>query len=163
MKDTQEDIFWSYVNRDSDGCWPWTKSLFPTGYGQFHFKTPDGKVIRRAHRVAYYLAHGSFDTTLNVLHMCDNPPCCNPAHLFLGTPRDNVSDMLRKRRGNTSIRARCETHPQAKLTLDDVRTIRHLYFAERRTLREIGDYFAVSLSNIHNIVRRKTWNTSNLF
>lgn len=93
-----EDRFWSKVNRRGpDDCWLWLASLCQ-GYGQIA-GTVDGK--RRpvsAHRVAWELTHGAIPEGLSVLHRCDNPPCVNPAHLFIGTQPDNLSDARRKGR-----------------------------------------------------------------
>jgi len=72
----------------------------PSGYGQVGIV--DGKLIR-AHRLAWELTNGWIPNGLYVCHHCDNPPCCNPAHLFLGTQADNMSDMVKKRRQQRDI------------------------------------------------------------
>lgn len=76
------------------GCWIWTGSKNTGGHGQF---TVCGKCIT-AHRVSYELYIGPIPEGMWVLHKCDNPPCQNPDHLFLGTRQDNVDDMVRKGR-----------------------------------------------------------------
>jgi hypothetical protein len=75
-------------------CVEWTKFRLERGYGlqKFHGKT------RLAHRVAWMLAHGEIPDGLCVLHRCDNPPCINIDHLFLGTHADNVADKMAKGR-----------------------------------------------------------------
>lgn len=88
---TREQRFWSKVDRRGpDECWPWLAAKSATRYGVFD-KT-------RAHRVAYALTHGLIPEGRIVCHRCDNPPCCNPAHLWLGTPKDNTADMVAKGR-----------------------------------------------------------------
>lgn len=89
------DLFWHLVDkRGPDDCWPWQGSLY-VGYGRIK----DGQRGRvGAHRVSWELHHGPIPDGLWVLHRCDNPPCVNPAHLFLGTPGDNVRDMHAKGR-----------------------------------------------------------------
>jgi len=88
--------FWEKVAAgDPDECWEWQGSRHPFGYGTIN-------VQRRpvtAHRIAYQFAHGDVPAGLYVLHHCDNPPCVNPAHLFLGTAKDNTEDMMAKGRG----------------------------------------------------------------
>lgn len=89
---TLAERLWARVERRGPGeCWEWTAHRLPKGYGVFG----PGVV---AHRVAWEVAHGPIPDGLHVLHTCDNPPCCNPGHLRLGTPQDNVDDMMRKGR-----------------------------------------------------------------
>jgi hypothetical protein len=73
-----------------DDCWEWRGNRNNRGYGKL------GKIY--AHRVAYELASGPIPSGLEVMHSCDNPPCCNPAHLSVGTHADNMQDMARKGR-----------------------------------------------------------------
>ena len=92
------DKFWEKVDVKSDSeCWLWKGSVDRKGYGKFgnKYKTEISS------RVAYKLAYGKLEHGESVLHACDNPPCCNPSHLFKGTQQDNVNDMIRKgRHGN---------------------------------------------------------------
>lgn len=88
--------FWAKVERRGpDECWPWVGARKPRGYGNVRI---DGK-YRLAHRVAWELATGTtIPSGCIVMHRCDNPPCCNPAHLLMGTMKDNTADMRRKGR-----------------------------------------------------------------
>ena len=79
---------------ESSGCWEWTGHRDRKGYGSAW----DGETMTRAHRVAYLVFVGEIPGGLFVLHRCDNPPCCNPEHLFLGTHLDNMEDMRNKGR-----------------------------------------------------------------
>ena len=81
-----------------DQCWPWMAGKFSKGYGQFNAgRDATGRQdTRYAHRVAYQIATGIDPVDVVVMHSCDNPPCCNPAHLSLGTSADNIADAVRK-------------------------------------------------------------------
>jgi hypothetical protein len=86
--------FWSRVDRSGD-CWLWTGARYPRGYGMVACgRGTDGRLVNNyAHRVAYILTHGPLPISAPVVrHRCDNPPCCNPAHLCVGTQADNIND-----------------------------------------------------------------------
>ena len=90
--------FWSKVQQ-SDGCWEWQGGKASMRYGRFRYHTSTGEVLHvPAHRFAWTLAYGSIPDGMYVCHKCDNPPCVRPDHLFLGTPGDNVRDMVTKHR-----------------------------------------------------------------
>ena len=108
---TQVERFWARVDRrGSDECWPWAGPRRPKGYG---LTDVFGRTAQ-THRIAYLLAMGHIPAGLFVCHRCDNPPCCNPAHLFVGSPKDNTWDMRRKGRGNA-----------ARLSPGDIQAIRN--------------------------------------
>jgi hypothetical protein len=92
-KRTVADRFWSYV-QPGPGCWVWSGLRTYNGYGLIKI----GRKPTRAHRVAYELLVGTINPGLLCLHKCDNPPCVNPGHLFLGTARDNMVDAITKGR-----------------------------------------------------------------
>ena len=82
--------------KEQNDCWTWTGAQV-RGYGHFRMQKPDGTwTMVRAHRYAYEEFNGKFDNSLLVCHTCDNPLCVNPAHLFVGTAKDNVQDKVRK-------------------------------------------------------------------
>jgi hypothetical protein len=144
----REERFWEKVNRDGPNeCWEWTASRFALGsYGQFDSQC--------AHRIAWELTHGPVPVGLFVCHSCDNPPCCNPGHLFIGTPADNTADMIGKNRSGGPGRG--EQHPNARLTADVVRTIRQRAGAGE-TQASLASEFGVGAAHMNRIVHRKTW------
>lgn len=104
-----------------------------------------------AHIVAWEIVNGPVPEGMYVCHACDNPPCVNPRHLFLGTPADNMRDKVQKGRNLMG-----ENAPWAKLTEGDVKLIRHLA-KEGTPQREIGLRFGVSRSLVGMIVQGKRW------
>lgn len=93
---SRDDYFWNKVDkRGADECWPWKGGVDLDGYGQSCYKYRN----QRAHRLAWEVVNGRpVPSGLNVCHSCDNPPCCNPGHLWLGTQADNMQDAVQKRR-----------------------------------------------------------------
>lgn len=127
--------FWAKVERAGvDDCWPWKAAAGDNGYGEFYF---EGR-LDRSHRVAWKLANGPIPAGLCVLHRCDNPPCCNSKHLFLGTIADNNADKVQKFR-----------HGRKKLEREHVVAI----LADTRVHRLIAADFGVSRTMVSNIKR----------
>lgn len=146
------DRFWSKVDRSGgpDACWPWTRATHQ-GYGWFRLRG----VSITASRFAWRITHGPIPVGLYVCHTCDNRPCCNPAHLWLGTQADNVRDMFAKGRQGTG-RARGEAVGGARLTETAVRSIRDLHGAGR-SKRSLGFAFGVSRRTVQQVLSGDTW------
>jgi hypothetical protein len=166
--------FWKYV--DSSGgknaCWEWTQSN-RNGYGACW----EFGVQLIAHRVAYSLANGPIPKGMCVCHSCDNPACCNPRHLWLGTQAENLADGRRKgrirppkvsrERQARGDRHGSHTHPErlprgsshknSKLTERQVVAIRAAYAKGGVSFKKLGERFGVAAGTVHIIVHRKAW------
>ena len=88
------DNFYSKLKLADNGCLEWQGARFVQGYGAVQWCDAQW----RAHRVAWLLEHGDLPVDMDVLHRCDNPPCCNIVHLFLGSQKDNIRDSIDKGR-----------------------------------------------------------------
>lgn len=144
------DRFWSKVDvGNPDQCWPYTGGKSEHGYGRFQWE--DGRP-RLAHRVAYELAAGKSAGRKFVCHSCDNPPCCNPKHLWLGTAIDNNADRHAKGRTRTATR-RGEDAKHAKLTTSQVLEV----FFSSEPVGEAAARLGVTKQAISAIRNGKNW------
>lgn len=141
--------FWQRVARaQSDECWEWQGKRDKNGYGAL---TWSGRYTR-AHRVALTLTDGDWGSPLNVCHTCDNPPCCNPKHLWRGTNLDNMTDKMAKGR-QARVGARGERAGSAKLSAEQVIAIRASALSGSTLARQYG----VARNYIFAIKKHLTW------
>lgn len=142
--------FWPKVAvMGRDECWPWLGGHNRHGYGKFSV----GLKECNASRMAFELANGHIDTgEIQVCHTCDNPSCCNPGHLFLGTVADNARDCRQKHRS-----AYGERNANAKLTERDVSWIRRSVSLGRLSQAEAARMFDVSRSAVSDLCAQITW------
>lgn len=141
--------FWSKVDRAGpDECWLWKGARHPKGYGEF--RSPPG-ITKIAHRVAFILSHGGIPSGLLICHSCDNPPCCNPKHLFAGTAKENSLDMVSKCRS-----PRGERQGHTSMTEREVRAIRRLNDLSVRQ-KDLAEAFGVPQQTMSAIINRKNW------
>ncbi len=155
--------FWSKINVHGatqshvphlGNCWEWTGARNDRGYGQLRF----GKRVLYAHRLMWEHAHGSPPGDV-VMHLCDNPGCVRPEHLRAGTLADNARDCFAKGRARgllTHERVRGEKNHVAKLTRDDVETIRAEPCVRGSGVR-LARRFGVSTAVISKVRLRQTW------
>ena len=156
--------FLEKVTISQSGCWEWMASRSKAGYG--HFKLYGVNHI--AHRVSYEIFSGEIPEGLYVCHHCDNPPCVNPDHLFLGTHTENLHDASRKGRIATGEKHGAYTHPEsrvhlsgekngrAKLTKEQISQIRE-FRNQGLGLKFLAKVFGVSSAQIGNIVSGRRW------
>ena len=140
------------VPNDPDDCWEWKgrKNLAGNeGYGQFWV---DGR-NKGAHRISYELFCGEITQNMFVCHKCDNRICVNPKHLFLGTNKDNMLDMVKKKRSN---KLKGSKHGMSKLNESNILEIRKM-LNNGLTVTEIGKQFGVGPNAIYNIKHGKKW------
>lgn len=143
---TEQDIqrFWIKVDkRNADECWPWLAGK-SEGYGGFWLRN----YTYGAHRVVYFLTHGV--DPLFACHRCDNPPCCNPAHIFDGTAGDNAMDRDQKQRQYQG-----EAHHFAKLSALDKSSLVADYHAGTMP-KQLTAKYNVSETNVYRWLRKLT-------
>lgn len=166
-----QDRFWRFVTK-TDTCWIWAGAKSDKRYGFFKIQNK----MLKAHRLSYELHKGDIPEGVLVCHSCDNPPCVNPDHLFLGTHKTNAEDRMQKGRhgdryrGMKALAIGLETlrqHPEkyahgerggfAKLTNGRVREMRELYAQGLHSQKEIAKLFDISHAQANKIINRKTW------
>lgn len=161
---TLEERFWEKVNiGGKDDCWNWIATINYKGYGEFYSKIRGGKHTH-SHQVAWMLfSEKDIPEGMCVCHVCDNPSCCNPSHLFLGTNQENTDDKMKKGRWKSRFLFG-EEHPQHgelskhnKLSEDNVREIRSMWASKEFTLRDIAKKFGVTHGVINNINHGRKW------
>lgn len=144
-----ESRLWSQVEK-SPGCWVWTGYLRNGQHGAMSINDREIYV----HRLSYAIHHGPIPQGKVVCHRCDNPPCVQPDHLFLGDQQDNVSDMRAKGRGKNPPRHAGEVHPAASLTDAQVTEIRERWARGGVRQRDLAEGYGVSQSTIWRLINR---------
>jgi len=155
LKHSQEELDEMLFSRIKErvkidsGCWVWQMGTDKDGYGMITFTMKS----LRAHREVYRIVHGAIPKGMLVCHTCDNPSCCNPDHLYLGSPADNSGDMVKRKRNWKTVGENCHT---SKLTEKDVVEIRRLFDLGVSCARIARDY-GLSKSSVWSIKKRKSW------
>lgn len=153
--DTSEYRLWDRVQMlGPDECWEWqgARQSGQWAYGRIAFAGRQ----RRVHRLAWEATHGmSVPEGMVVRHTCDNPPCCNPHHLLLGTFADNTADMIKRgRQGDTARHG--EDNGAARLTTRDVHAMRQDR-TRGLTYSELGRKYRISKGHAHRVVNHTNW------
>jgi hypothetical protein len=154
MATNDKERFWSKVDvKSEDECWPWKDTPKESGYGEFSVGEKDSRQKFRAHRVAKTLSMGEeIPPEKIVMHMCDNPPCCNPGHLGVATHQENMDDMVSKDRSPLSF-------GRAKLDWEDVESIR----GSKLSGNALAHNYGVSKGTISEIRNNKIWKEEDQF
>lgn len=149
--DPRAMLYSRFVINAATGCWDWTGARFQGGYGVFKCKAI-GPLQMNAQRASWIIHNGPIASRCTfVCHTCDNRLCVNPDHLFLGSAKDNVDDMVRKGRNS-----RGESRPATTLTTDDVLTIRRMK-KQGHKYEDIARAYGISYGGVGKIVRRESW------
>jgi len=130
-------------------CWEWLGGKHRIGYGNFYINCTK----YQAHRYAWILENGKIPDGLCVLHKCDNRGCCNPAHLFLGTQKDNIADMVAKGRH----RGASNNKNNAKINSEKARIIRYWWSLGNMTQERIGKFFGITQTSAKDVIHNISW------
>ena len=140
-------LFWSKVDKnDPSGCWIYKGCVDKNGYGRVVFDRKADK----AHRLSWKLLRGEIPSGMSVLHSCDNPPCCNPDHLSIGTTKENIWDCCRKNR-------RVQRRPRSVEDPEIVYQIREDFDSQKYRMKFLVEKYGLKESVIRNIGRRLSW------
>lgn len=153
---TLEEKFWEKVDiRGEDECWEWQAARNRKGYGNFYISIGHSKDKHfLAHRMAYKLSSKKeIGSGMLICHTCDNPPCCNPKHLFEGTVLDNTLDMMKKGRSYIQKGGK----PNLKLTQEKANEIRRLRNEQRVPLKTLASMFSIDVSWVVKISKGYIW------
>lgn len=157
--DRVQERFWAKVDKSAgpDGCWVWRGAAKPNGYGKFSIGKAKTSRWYYPHRISYAIHFRTDPGEMFCCHKCDNPICCNPMHIFLGTDRENKNDMIGKRRQGA---ARGENSPKARFTAAEVASIRSRYADGSATCLGIAVEYGVDETTIRSMVRGETYRTA---
>jgi predicted XRE-type DNA-binding protein len=154
----REKLFWESIDTKQNNineCWEWQKSTIKQGYGRTSL---NGKMIL-AHRLSFYYTHGRHVSQDKIIcHSCDNKKCCNPNHLREGTHKDNSDDMFLR---NRFVYMRGEKNGRAKLTQENVETIKRRYKTERISQTQLANEYNVKQTAISKIIRGVSYKSEN--
>lgn len=139
--------FYDRILENANGCWIWQRGLDKNGYGR---SSINRKGVQ-AHRVSWVIHKGKIPDGMQVLHRCDNPPCVNPEHLFLGNNADNMTDKMKKNR-----QTRGHDVNTSKINASDVFRIRGL-LSEGWSGRKISKLLGLKDHHVYDIKNGRSW------
>lgn len=143
--------FWNCIKKLGDNdCWEWQKTKTKHGYGTVNYKGER----TTAHRIAYKLTKNDIPKGLIVMHSCDNPACCNPSHLSVGTQKENISDMIKKGRCG-DCRNFGDKNGRQKVSLLQCEEIRRLYAETSISQQALAKKYGLGQTQISRIIRHE--------
>jgi len=139
----------SHIDIKDNGCWEWNRAKHRQGYGHFPYK----RKLMLAHRASWIIFNGKLDNDICVCHRCDNPPCVNPNHLFLGTTKENIHDCIKKGKFT-----RCIGSDKPNTNLDDI-TVKEIIRMRKDGCKyvEIQRITGATKGQIQAILHNRTW------
>jgi len=152
-RENLEKRFWPKVRvGKAEDCWEWiSKAKHPYGYGRM---SAGRKVNLKAHQISWALHNGKIPAGMLVLHSCDNPSCCNPNHLSVGTQSQNMADAKSRGRSSSPPILRGKSHPMAKLSDEQITMIS----LDLRPAEIVAEEYGVSSKTIYRVrwgIRKK--------
>lgn len=146
-------IIEQYIEKKPNVCWDWNGNINSSGYAHIKIGGRDSLRSYNAHRIAYLVYVGSIEKNKIVCHKCDNRKCCNPEHLFLGTYKDNMVDMVNKKRNMNPKGSQCSW---SKLNEDQVLKMLEL-FKNGKNCAEVAREFGIDRRSASDIKRGRKW------
>lgn len=142
------------VDVDHSNCWLWIGAKYRGGYGYFGVRTPEKyNKCYKAHRFSYeYHNNVRLESSQFVCHVCDNPACVNPNHLYIGDAHTNMQDTLERGRHRYGTQV-----GHKSLTWDIVRNIRYDYFELGKSYAEIEKFYGISKAQVSRVIKNKIW------
>lgn len=149
----KEEIFWNHIDvKTPNDCWNWKMKKDRNGYGRTHLFYPNIYKKTGAHQISWLLSGNSIEQGQLIRHKCNNPSCCNPTHLDVGSPKDNAMDCV-----NSERTLKGSKNPSSKLTEKDVKKIKETLALGKKLGAILSKEYGVSKVVISNIKNNKTW------
>jgi hypothetical protein len=151
----KERLYSNSKLNEKTGCWEW-QGYKQNGYGKIGIgsRTDGTRRTTSTHRLSYELNFGEIPKGMEVCHKCDNPCCIRPDHLFVGTRQDNIDDRERKGRNNPPFGSK---HAQAKLTEEQVISIREERLCKNTPIKKLAKRYGVCKKTMQDLLKGKNW------